>query len=109
MTKDCIFCQIAAGKMAKKFEYEDEEIVVFPDINSRAPVHFLIIPRSHIKEFTDASEEIFIKILRVAKKLIKKHNLHQRGYRLVVNGGGAALIDHLHLHLMGGITRDRAV
>lgn len=106
---DCIFCQIAAEKSPAKFEYKDKNLVVFADINPRAPIHFLIVPRRHIKEFMDASDEIFSKMLVVANKLIKKYNLDKRGYRLVVNGGGAALIDHLHLHLLGEITRERAV
>lgn len=106
---DCIFCQIAKGKLPAKFEYKDKDLVVFADINPQAPIHFLIIPRRHIKEFTGVSEEIFSKMLGVAKKLIKTYNLKKRGYRLVVNGGGAALINHLHLHLLGGITPERAV
>jgi len=107
--KDCIFCQVAAGKSPAKFEYKDKDLVVFADINPQAPIHLLIVPRRHIKEFTEASGEIFNKMLGVAKRLIKKHNLDKSGYRLVVNGGGAALIDHLHLHLLGEITPERAV
>lgn len=95
--------------MPKKFEYKDKDLVVFADINPRAPVHFLIVPRQHIKEFIEAKDDIFSKMLAVAKKLIKKYNLDKRGYRLVFNGGGAALIDHLHLHLLGQITPKRAV
>lgn len=107
--EDCVFCKIAAGEMPKKFEYKDKDLVVFADINPRAPIHLLIIPRRHIKEFTDASDEVFTQMLMVAKKLIKKYNLDKHGYRLVVNGGGAALVGHLHLHLLGEITSERAV
>lgn len=95
--------------MPAKFEYQDKDLVVFADIEPQAPIHFLIIPRRHVKEFIKTNDEIFAKMLRVAKKLIKKHNLDKNGYRLVVNGGGAALIDHLHLHLLGEITPERAV
>lgn len=107
--KDCIFCQIATGKSPAKFEYKDKDLMVFADINPQAPIHFLIIPRRHIEEFAKASDDIFGKMLVVAKKLIKKYNLYKRGYRLVVNGGEAALIGHLHLHLLGQITPERAV
>lgn len=107
--KKCIFCQIVSGKLPAKFEYQDRNLVVFPDIHPQAPIHFLIVPRRHFKEFIVAQNEIFPKILAVAKKIIKKYNLDKDGYRLVVNGGGAALINHLHLHLLGKISSQRAV
>jgi len=54
-------------------------------------------------------ESIYNKMLKVAKELIKTYNLTTLGYRLAVNGGGAALIKHLHLHLLGQIIASREV
>lgn len=108
----CIFCQIVKGEIPTKFEYNLGEVVAFPDINPRAPLHFLIVPKKHILEFAILQEEekaIWEKMIKVAGDLIEKHGLKTKGYRLVVNGGGAALINHLHLHLLGGITAAREV
>ncbi len=105
---DCIFCQIAQKKIPAEIVYEDKKIIAFNDVNPKAPVHILIIPKKHIKDFI-SSGKFFPKILKVAKDLIKKYNLDRNGYRLVVNGRSAALVDHLHLHLLGKITVDRNV
>ena len=47
---DCIFCRIARKEIPKEFTYEDEDIMVFPDINPVKPIHLLIIPKKHIPE-----------------------------------------------------------
>lgn len=98
----CIFCQIARREIPKEFTYEDEEIVVFPDINPVRPVHLLIMPKKHIADFLDPAGDLLWKKLRtVAQKMIREQKLENRGYRILINGGGAQIIDHLHLHLMG--------
>jgi len=104
---DCIFCKIIKGEIPTEFLYQDEEVVAFRDIKPSAPVHILIVPKKHIEDFIISKEFIYNKMLKVAKKLIKKYNLDKIGYRLVVNGGGAALVPHLHIHLLGRITIDR--
>lgn len=109
-SKDCVFCRIVRGELPSKKEYEDEDIIVFHDIHPKAPVHLLIIPKEHIKEFAELQDlEIWMKMAAVAKDIIQKHKLAEKGYRLVNNGAGAALIDHLHLHLMGGIPHTREI
>ena len=45
---DCLFCSIAAGEIPSKKVYEDEELYAFYDIAPQAPVHFLVIPKTHI-------------------------------------------------------------
>ena len=104
---DCIFCKIIKGEIPTEFLYQDKNIVAFRDINPKAPVNILIVPKKHIEDFITSEEFICNKMLKVAKKLIKKYNLAKIGYRLVVNGGGAALVTHLHMHLLGQITTDR--
>lgn len=106
-SKDCVFCKIVRGELSAKKEYEDEEILVFYDIHPKAPVHLLIIPKQHIDEFADVDLGIWQKMAKVAQDLIQKLGLQSKGYRLVNNGAGAALIDHLHLHLLGDITHER--
>lgn len=99
---DCIFCKIAKHEVPKKFTYEDEDVMVFPDINPLKPVHLMILPKKHVKDFLDLGDkELLNKIYEVIKKLIGEQGLTNKGYRLGVNGGGSQLIDHLHIHLMG--------
>ncbi len=106
MADDCIFCKIVQGLVPSTKEYEDEEVVVFHDIHPKVPFHLLIVPKEHISEFADLENlGIWTKMSKVAQDLIKKHGLAGKGYRLVNNGGGAALINHLHLHLLGDISK----
>lgn len=108
MDPNCVFCKIVAGEIPSQKEYEDEEILVFPDIHPHAPTHLLIIPKEHITEFKSLEDlGIWTKMSKVAQDLIKKLNLS--GYRLVNNGGEAVMVEHLHMHLLGGISKEREV
>jgi len=104
---DCVFCKIRDRVIPQEFIYEDEDVMVFPDIRPVAPVHLLIMPKRHIRDFGDVrgvgDDALFLKIKRITQKMIKEQKIEDKGYRLVVNGGGAQLIDHLHIHLMGKI------
>jgi len=102
---DCIFCKIAKGEIPKEFEYQDDKVMVFPDIHPAAPVHLLIVPKEHIEDFSSAPDSVFSAINVVIKKIIEKQKLMGRGYRIVVNGGGAQIIQHLHFHLIGQVTQ----
>ncbi|MDE2025690.1 MAG: HIT domain-containing protein [Patescibacteria group bacterium] len=97
---DCIFCKIANKEIPKEFTYEDDEIMVFPDIRPIKPVHLLIIPKKHISDFTALDDDALLgRIRHVIQKLVKDHEVENSGYRIVVNAGGAQAIDHLHFHL----------
>ena len=88
---------------------ETESVMVFPDIKPVAPVHLLVVPKRHILEFSQLTQ--FDKldkfawdgVMAVVLKLIKQNGLEKKGYRIVINGGGAQAIDHLHVHLQGGV------
>lgn len=107
---DCIFCKIANHEMSTDLVYESEGVVVFNDINPRAPVHLLVVPKRHLEEFykiTAKDKEVWEEMLTTIRKMIKKFKLDNQGYRLVTNGGGAQAIDHFHIHVMGGINNTR--
>jgi len=107
---NCIFCKIARKEIPKDFTYEDKDIMVFPDIKPARPVHLLIIPKSHIKELHVMDNPVlFEKIGSVTQRMILKMQLENKGYRVVINGGGAQLVDHLHVHLMGPISKETSV
>ncbi|HSW96585.1 MAG TPA: HIT domain-containing protein [Candidatus Saccharimonadales bacterium] len=100
--ENCIFCNIKDKKIPKEFIYEDEDIMVFPDIHPVKPVHLLIIPKEHIEDFLYIDDmTIMDKIRTVIQKMIKEQKLEDKGYKIVVNGGGGQVVPHLHFHLLG--------
>lgn len=107
---NCIFCKIANKEIPKEFILETDQVMVFPDIHPVAPIHLLVVPKKHIREFTDLGQKdqkVWQEMIETLNKLIKKYKLVTKGYRIVLNGGGAQLIDHFHIHLMGEITAQR--
>jgi histidine triad (HIT) family protein len=103
----CIFCQIVSGTISGDFVYQDEKVMVIRDIHPQAPVHLLVIPKQHIGEFVQASDEIVTNIMQIARKIIEQEHIVQ--YRLVNNGKGAAFVDHLHLHILGQVEQTRSL
>lgn len=107
MKKDCIFCRIVSGKTDTQFLYENDQVVVFKDINPHAPVHLLIVPKKHIRSINDLTEEdreIVSDMVMTARKIAKSVGVSTSGYRLFFNveRGGGQVVFHLHLHLIGG-------
>ena len=87
---DCIFCKIAKGEIKANIGYQDETTVVFHDINPKAPVHLLIIPRKHIECVADLSEDedkLMGHLIAIANKLAQEQGILESGYRLVINCG----------------------
>ena len=102
---DCIFCKIINKEMPADIIYEDDKIIAFNDINPQAPVHILIIPKKHIPSVDHIEiqdKELIGELFLVAQKIAREKKL--KGYRLSINVGreGGQIIDHLHLHLLGG-------
>jgi len=104
---ECIFCQIAAGKVPSEILYQDDKVVAFRDINPAAPVHVIIIPRKHIPSLThlnEADTTLTGYMINIANQLARTEGVAESGYRLVINCGeqGGQLVPHLHMHLLGG-------
>ena len=103
---DCIFCKIAAKEVPSEIIYEDEKVLVFKDLEPKAPIHILVIPKTHISsvmEINEENSEIISHIFKVIKKLSSKLNL-QNGFRIVNNCGkyGGQTVNHIHFHVLGG-------
>src|SRR4051794_5412322 len=99
---DCLFCKIREKEIPAKFVYEDDEVMVFPDIHPQKPVHLLIVPKKHVSEFLVVDDhELFAKLGKVIQQMIREKNLETSGYKIMINGGGLQDVDHLHMHLMG--------
>ena len=104
--QDCLFCKIVRGEIPAKRVYEDDEVLVFPDINPAAPVHLLVIPKAHIANLYDATpahEKALGRMLSVAGDLARKHGATD-GFRAIMNNGrvGHQEVYHLHMHILGG-------
>ena len=101
----CLFCKIASGEIPSTAVYQDERVYAFADINPKAPVHVLIVPREHIDSLAETTPEqnaLLGHLMSVAAEIARKKGL-AKGYRVVVNTGeeGGQTVDHLHLHLLG--------
>lgn len=102
----CLFCKIIEGSIPSKAEYTDDRCYAFADIDPKAPVHVLIVPREHLTSLAAAGEEhpaLLGHLLWVAAELARTKGL-AKGYRVAINTGpdGGQTVDHLHLHLLGG-------
>lgn len=105
--KDCLFCRIAAGEIPSDKVYEDEQMLAFRDIDPKAPVHVLLIPKAHLSGVRDLTADnstvvahIFATVPQIAAKL------GVTDYRVLTNNGADAgqTVQHLHFHLLGGRT-----
>ena len=104
---DCIFCKIIAGDIPSDTVYADDEVIAFRDINPTAPVHVLVVPREHIARLSDVPEDGASRLghmVSVANSIARAEDVADTGYRVVINCGeqGGQLLQHLHLHLLGG-------
>ena len=104
---ECIFCEIAAKRLPAKIIYEDEYAVAFEDINPKAPLHALVIPRKHISTNLDIQQNdnmLIGHLFQIANQIAKDRGIADRGFRLVMNCNADAgqTVFHIHLHILGG-------
>ena len=105
--RDCIFCMIAKGELDAEVVHDEDEVLAFKDINGRAPVHVLVIPRQHVaslEEVTSLPEQVVRRLFEVSSLVAEKLGVRESGYAVRVNNGPDAgqEIFHLHLHVLGG-------
>lgn len=106
--KECIFCKILSKEIPAEIVYEDDDVLAFKDLEPKAPVHILVIPKKHRQNILDlrAEDAGFIShiFLKVIPKIAQSMNISQDGFRLVTNIGkdGGQTVGHLHFHLLGG-------
>ncbi|MEP7028336.1 MAG: histidine triad nucleotide-binding protein [Candidatus Eisenbacteria bacterium] len=106
---DCLFCRIATGAISTKLIWSNEEFVAFRDIDPRAPVHVLVVPRRHLDSLAALAEEdpaYAGRFVRAAVAVAGREGLldPERGFRFVANTGpeGGQSVAHLHAHILGG-------
>jgi histidine triad (HIT) family protein len=110
---NCIFCKIAAKQIPSTVVYEDDDVLAFNDINPAAPVHFLIVPKTHVPtlaDFSDGNAALLSKIMLLVPKLAREQGCGyetgatQGGFKTLINTGpdGGQEVYHVHVHVMGG-------
>jgi histidine triad (HIT) family protein len=107
MSKDCLFCRIAAGEIPAKLIHQDADLVAIDDINPQAPLHALVLPRRHIATLNDLAPDddaLVGSMVRRAAAIAAQHGYAERGYRTVFNCNAEAgqTVFHIHLHLLAG-------
>ncbi len=104
---NCVFCRIGKSEIEAQFLHADEFCFVINDINPVSPVHLLVIPKFHyrnFKEILDDYPKLLSHLFSISDQLSKDHGVDQTGFRLVINQGDDAgqEIEHFHMHLLAG-------
>jgi histidine triad (HIT) family protein len=109
-----IFAQIARGEVPADIVYQDDEVTAFRDISPQAPVHVLIVPNKVIptvNDLTDDDERLAGHMMVVAGRIAAQEGIADDGYRVIINCNrhGGQVVDHLHMHVLGGKPMGRMV
>ena len=103
---DCLFCKIINGEIPSSKVYENEYVYAFKDINPQAPVHILVVPKTHICCADKITADNSIEVARVfeAIPVIARESGLTNGYRIINNCGedGCQTVKHIHFHSLGG-------
>jgi histidine triad (HIT) family protein len=103
---DCLFCKIVAGEIPATKVHETETTLAFRDISPKAPVHVLVIPKTHhanVAELGAADPALAGEVLVAAAAVADKEGVRD-SFRLVFNTGPAMgqTVFHVHAHVLGG-------
>ena len=104
---ETIFSKIINKEIPSEIQYEDDICIAINDINPKAKVHILVIPKKPIININTAQEidkDILSHLLMVCKKLASKKGISEEGYQILTNvgEGGGQTVMHLHFHLLSG-------
>ena len=100
--ENCIFCKILNGEIPSKRLYEDDKVIVIMDVNPKVDGHSLVIPKEHVTDFKEASNELISHMFDVARNMTDKlmTKLDAKAITLGINYGNSQVVKHLHLHLL---------
>jgi histidine triad (HIT) family protein len=105
MSDDCLFCRIVRGEIPATIVAETGDVLAFRDIDPRAPVHVLVIPKDHVATLNDAADPALVgRLALLAAEIARREGIAESGYRTVINTNGEAgqTVFHIHMHLLGG-------
>ena len=102
---ECLFCKIVTGEIPSKTIYEDDAVKAFADVDPKAPVHILIVPKEHMENQLDPrAAELAPHLFTAVQTIAKQYDLEADGFRCVINTGrdGGQTVGHLHMHMLAG-------
>ncbi len=107
MNDDCLFCRIAGGDIPSDVVAEGDRWLAFRDIQPQAPVHVLVVPKSHVESvatLAGTERDLVGELMMAAAEVARQEGVDESGFRVVTNVGERAgqSIFHLHLHVLGG-------
>lgn len=104
MESDCIFCKIITGDVPAHLIEENEDIIVIQDINPKAKIHYLVIPKVHTKDLQSTSDSTVLCSMMNMVRTLSELTPGLEDYRLVINNGYNAgqRVFHLHMHILAG-------
>jgi len=100
----CLFCKIVNKEIPSNIILENDEFLAFHDINPKAPIHILAIPKVHVDSFNELSGDMMKNMTSFIQDIAKEVNIKKNGYRVITNIGenGGQEVKHLHFHVLGG-------
>jgi histidine triad (HIT) family protein len=100
----CLFCKIVNKEIPSNIILENDEFIAFHDINPKAPVHILAIPKVHVDSFNVVNPTTMAGITSFIQDIAKEVQIDKSGYRVITNIGdnGGQEVKHLHFHVLGG-------
>ncbi len=101
MEENCIFCKIINGDFNTEFIYENDYVVVFKDINPKARIHLLVVPKVHVTSLNELEDKNLMgELLSAVKETTKKAGI--KSYKTLINTGKEAgqEVFHLHIHIL---------
>ena len=104
---NCIFCRIIKGELPSQIVYENDKVIAIRDINPKAKVHILVIPKKHITSalaLLPEDAELLSSMFAAAQEITRNESIDVSGFSLLINTGrdGGQTVEHLHMHIMGG-------
>jgi histidine triad (HIT) family protein len=107
LMSDCVFCAIASGTIPADIVAETPTTVAFRDLDPKAEVHVLVVPRAHhanLGEVAAADPATAAAMITTAAVVAAAEGVADSGYRLIANtgAGGGQTVFHAHLHLLAG-------
>ena len=114
-----IFARILRGEIPNATVAQNDHALAFRDIQPKAPVHVLVIPRGPYVSYDDfaanASDAEIVGFNRLVAEVARAEGLSLAeggtGFRAITNAGpdGVQEVPHFHLHLLGGRAMGRMV
>ena len=100
----CLFCKIVNKEIPSNVILENDKFIAFHDINPKAPIHILAIPKVHVDSFNELDASLMGDMTSFIQEVAKEVKIDKTGYRVITNVGdnGAQEVKHLHFHILGG-------